>query len=110
MKKAEQTIINAEVKAVMDDMFKEYALLKASDKGVRLRNCSAVVYTTSNYYVLKSYRTVIACIDRRTDTCYDFLRKVYGYTRTSGQHIAKFRKDYGAGKWGCEHEYTWRDC
>ena len=51
----------------------------------------------------------MAAIDVRTDTLYDFLRYVYGYTSTSAQHIAKFDKDYGRGKWGCANRVTYRD-
>lgn len=76
-------------------------------KGKRLRSCSAYVFENDNYYVLRSYNTIIAIIDKATDTMYDFLRLVYGYTSTSAQHIAKFRHDYGAGKWGCEHSYIY---
>lgn len=76
--------------------------------GHRLRSCSATVYSTGNYYVLRSYNTIIAAIDKRTDTCFDFLRKVYGYTATSAQHISKFDHDYGTGAWGCRERMTWR--
>lgn len=110
MTRAEQRAINNEVETVLADMLKEYGNLLASDKGKRLRNCKAVVFSTSNYHILKSYSTIVACIDKRTDICYDFLRKVYGYTRASGGQIAKFRKDYGAGTWGCEKTLIWRDC
>ena len=76
----------------------------------RLRSCSAEVAPVIDaetgellYYVLRSYRTIVAAIDVRTDTLIDFLRYVYGYTSTSAQHISKFAHDYGAGKWGCAH-------
>ena len=62
----------------------------------RLRNCNAKVAEFDNYYVLTSYRTKIALIDKDTNTCYDWLRYIYGYTATSAQHIAKFCDDYGA--------------
>lgn len=75
--------------------------------GTRLRTCSAWVYETKDYYFLRSYNTIVAFIDKITDTCYDVLRLEYGYTSTSAQHIAKFRHDYGNGKWGCEHEMRW---
>ena len=74
----------------------------------RLRVCQAWVYETENYFLLKSYETFIACIRKDNDTLYDVLRTEYGFTRTSCQHIAKFRKDYGAGKWGCEFIITAR--
>lgn len=71
----------------------------------QLRSCSARVYETDTYYVLKSYRTIIACIDKTDNTLYDFLRYVYGYTATSAQHITKFRNDYGSHY---AHTYTYR--
>lgn len=77
--------------------------LRVSDAAVskRLRTCSAHVWETKNYFILQSYNTFIACIEKETDTCYDVLRIEYGYTATSAQHISKFRHDYGSGKWGC---------
>ena len=59
----------------------------------RLRDCNACVLASGNYYLLKSYSTIIAAIDA-DGNLYDFLRYVYGYTSTSAQHIAKFRNDY----------------
>ena len=68
-----------------------------------LRSCSATVFdvvddTTGEilYHVLRSYNTIVAFIDPRTNTLYDVLRLVYGYTATSAQHISKFAQDYGA--------------
>lgn len=82
----------------------------------RLRSCSAEVAPVIDaetgellYYVLRSYRTIVAAIDVRTDTLYDFLRYVYGYTSTSAQHISKFSQDYGMGKWGCANRLTYRE-
>ena len=82
----------------------------------RLRSCSATVFdivddTTGEvlYHVLRSYNTIVAFIDPTTDTLYDVLRLVYGYTSTSVQHISKFSHDYGAGKWGCAKRVTYRD-
>ena len=93
----------AENQMVLDAMewfkSKEHSLIKKK----RLRYCSAWVYIYDDCYVLKSYRTDIALI-RFCDGCmYDFLRYVYGYTNTSGQHLAKFAHDYAAQK-----RYTWR--
>ena len=80
----------------------------------RLKSCTAWVWETDNYYVLQSYDTFIACIDKSTDICYDALRMVYGYTSTSSSHIAKFSKStvyggYSSAKWGCEKQFTARD-
>lgn len=60
----------------------------------QLRSCSAWVYETDNFYLLRSYNTIIASISKQTGEFVDFLRYVYGYTSTSAQHIAKFRNDY----------------
>ena len=70
----------------------------------RLRSCSAEVLETHNFFILRSYNTVVAVIDKLTGNTYDVLRVVYGYTATSAQHIAKFTNDYGNGK-----RYTWRE-
>ena len=78
-------------------------------KGKRLRTCNAYVYETPSFYVLRSYNTVVAIIEKSTDTCYDFLRGVYGYTHTSAQHISKFDKDYSRSKFGCDERVTYRD-
>lgn len=74
----------------------------------RLRSSQAFVYETSHYYWLKSYGTFVAFIDKTTDTCYDILRLVYGYTATSAHHIAKFRSDYGQDKFDTHQSYTYR--
>ena len=67
----------------------------------QLRSCSAEVAQIGNWYVLRSYRTIVAIIDTQTDTLIDFLCYVYGYTATSVKHISKFSQDYGSGRWGC---------
>lgn len=106
MRKAEQMKINNEVMVGLEDMNEDIRKYGFSISR-RLRTCNARVLETPNYYVLVSYNTTVACIDKRTDTLYDFLRFMYGYTATSAQHISKFKNDYGAGKWGCEHEYRY---
>ena len=77
--------------------------------GTQLRTCQAYVYETYSFYVLQSYETVVAIIDKTTDTCYDFLREVYGYSNTSAQHISKFDKDYGRGAYGCKERVTFHE-
>lgn len=57
----------------------------------RLYHCSAYYYETPNFYILRSYNTVIAIYDKRNNNYYDFLRAVYGYTSTSNQHNAKLK-------------------
>lgn len=106
MRKSEQQLINNKVLEAV----KHYN--ESSEKVIKskqLRTCSASVAETDSYYVLTSYKTVIAIIEKTTDTLYDFLRYVYGYTNTSGHHISKFSKDYGDGKWGCIKVLTYRD-
>ena len=74
----------------------------------RLRTCQAWVMETTDFYILQSYNTIVAVIDKEQDMLIDVLRIVFGYTATSAQHIRKFSKDYGKSKWGCEHEITAR--
>ena len=106
MRKQEQIAMNKEVENAID-LFKKSGGVDHK-QGKRLRSCTAYVYESDDYYVLRSYNTTIAIIDKNTDTLYDFLRLVYGFTSTSAQHIAKFDKDYSYGQWGCARRYTWR--
>lgn len=107
MTKKEQLKINEKVEAIFEEVYRIDVHERVS-KCKRLRTCSAYVCKLGRFYILKSYRTIVAVIDTSDDTCYDFLRKVYCYTSTSAQHIAKFRHDYGQGKWGCANVLTWR--
>ena len=104
MRKNEQLKINA---MCIDAWNKAKEQLGTEYNVYRLRTCSARVLETQDYYFLKSYDTVIAFIDKETDTLYDILRYVYGYTATSAQHIAKFNHDYCQGKWGCANEFRY---
>ena len=113
MKKSEQLAINEQVVSLVETFNKtnHYTM-----NWRKLRSCSAEVAPIIDcetgellYYVLRSYRTIVAAIDVSTDTLYDFLRYVYGYTATSAQHISKFSKDYGNGTWGCTHTLTYRE-
>ena len=113
MTKNEQREINQQVIALVNN-FNTTNNYTGNFK--RLRSCSAEVAPVIDaetgellYYVLRSYRTIVAAIDVRTDTLYDFLRYVYGYTSTSAQHISKFSKDYGLGKWGCANRLTYKE-
>ena len=75
----------------------------------RLRSSSAYVIETDNYYLLRSYNTIVAVIDKHNNVCYDVLRHVYGYTATSAKHISKFCADYGIS--GCHNgtRYVYRN-
>ena len=87
LQKIENGIVLQEIEKINAD------LMNGVQSVSRLRSCSACVLATGNYYLLKSYRTIVAAIDADGNV-YDFLRYVYGYTSTSAQHIAKFRNDY----------------
>lgn len=115
MKKSEQLVINEQVLNALN-MLNSDSVSLCNDQWRQLRKCSASVAPAVDketgevmYYVLRSYRTIVAAIDVRTDTLYDFLRYVYGYTATSVQHISKFGQDYGRGKWGCTNRVTYRE-
>lgn len=108
MGKKAQIETNKEVRMAVDRLNEELNYCSIS-VGKRLRSCQAYVYETPNFYVLRSYNTVVAIIEKKTDTCYDFLRGVYGYTNTSAQHISKFDHDYGRGEYGCKERVTYRE-
>lgn len=95
-----QVQINHVVENALERMNNEF---RWYDNAERLRYCSAWIYKTQNFKVLRSYNTIIACIDMQTGTGYDFLRLVYGYTATSAQHISKFFHDCAA-----QRTLTWR--
>lgn len=82
--------------------------LKGCVKGVRLNRCTAYVFETPNYYILQSYSTYVAVLHKDSNTLYDVLRIVYGYTATSCQHISKFGQKYGQGEWGVSNKYVAR--
>lgn len=108
MKKQEQLEINEKVLEMMYRTENEVKNVTETE-WYRLRSCQAYVANIGNISVLCSYNTIIAIIDHTTDTLYDFLRYVYGYTATSAQHIAKFNHDYCNGYWGCENRLTYRE-
>ena len=72
----------------------------------KLRSCSAYVAETKDFFILKSYNTIVAFINKYTGQKFDFLRYVFGYTSTSAQHISKFFSDYGDFRISV---YTYRD-
>lgn len=93
MKKQEQLSINSKIELDMDK-FNEVFCNTPEDKmppKVRLNNCQAWTQDFECVTVLWSYNTAVAVYEKSTDTLYDVLRAVYGYTATSAQHIAKFR-------------------
>lgn len=75
---------------------------------VQLNKCEAFVWPLSHFYVLQSYATFVAAIDKTTDTLVDVLRTEYGYTPTSARQISKFKHIYGGAAYGCNTEYIAR--
>lgn len=108
LSKKEQIESNKEVLTALD-RYNEEVKGTILHHGTRLRTCQAYVYETPSFYVLRSFNTVVAIIDKSSDICYDFLRGVYGYTSTSAHHISKFDKDYGRGTYGCKERVTYRE-
>lgn len=109
MTRKEQYYINLEAEKIWKQASEDYY---SEDFGnipcKRLRSCNALVYETSNFYILRSYDTMVAAIDKRNNYCCDMLRKEYKFTRTSAMHIAKFIRDYTPYEvWNCPR-YTWR--
>ena len=93
MKKQEQLSINSKIELAMDkynEVFYDTPEYKMPPK-VRLNHCQAWTQCFEGFTVLWSYKAAVAVYDKSTDTLYDILRAVYGYTATSAQHIAKFR-------------------
>ena len=91
MKKEEQARVNAMVLEAMNEFNKTPIRVVST---ARLRRCKAIVIEIDDYIILRSYKTMVAFIDKRTGVLYDVLRLAYGYTATSAQHIAKFAHDY----------------
>lgn len=107
MKKAEQQIINAKVEEFVERF---NANSETWSVAKQLRSCQAKVYIYDSFYILQSYGTIVAAIDRDTGIGYDFLRYVYRYTAASAKHISAFFHDYSRSGYYPETVYTWRAC
>ena len=75
-----------------------YYAFNNGKKRCKLYSCNAWILEFQGILVLVSYDTPIA-VYAYNWSLYDCLRVVYGYTATSSQHIAKFRK------WLAENNY-----
>lgn len=105
MTRQQQINTNDLVQYHYDVALYEYEQLSWSNRNwKKLRHCTAEVCETENYYILRSYNTIVAVVNKYNFNVYDFLRMVHGYTATSAQHIAKFAHDYGNMV-----IYRWRD-
>lgn len=100
MTKYEQKCANLDATIHHDEFRDILHMVSTSLQNVQpLRSCSAKTFDLVDdttgvvlYHVLRSYDTIVAFVDTRTNTMYDVLRLVYGYTSTSAQHIAKFHR------------------
>ena len=83
-------------------------VFKTGKKRCRLYSCNAEIWECTGILVLVSYGTPIAVY---TDewSLYDCLRVVYGYTATSSQHIAKFRKWLAENNYPVQYEVRFKD-
>ena len=110
MKKSVQYALNNKALAIWENAISEYNEGKGVKKEIRLFTCKAQILETENFYILRSYNTLVAAYDIRHIELTDVLRYVYGYTATSAQHIAKFR-NYVYHKehlgWGSIDEYRY---
>ena len=105
MKRFEQVNMNIAIENEVEKIVAEF--YNGNKFGKPFRSCNAWVYETENYFILRSYNTIVAAIHKESKIMYDFLRAVYGYTATSAQHISKFRHDYTPYPWDYP-VFTWR--
>ena len=95
MKKSTQIAINEAVISAME-RYEKYAAENIGYDSVKpFRYCDAKVIKHGPFILLQSFKTIVAIIDEDR-RCFDFLRKVYGYTQCSATQIAKFCRDYDA--------------
>lgn len=108
MKRIEQYKINCEAYYIWEQAMDQYLHEYGNITSKKLRSCNAIVYETTDYYILQSYETPVAVIVKSNRTLIDMLRKVYKFTRTSAQHISKFKHDYTPYPWNYP-VLTWRE-
>lgn len=96
-KMIDQMVENENVNSILNELdCIPYSRTVASQTLDCLVPRQAYTYEVGHFAILISYNTEVACIDFSTGICYDYLRKVYGYTATSAQHISKFMKKFEA--------------
>lgn len=111
MGKKEQAELNLFISTRFDKAYDEFMDFMKDNRSIEMQPlyyCNAHIIRLDNYILLKSYNTVVAFIDIKSQEFFDVLRLVYGYTATSAQHIAKFRRKY-ADYFIKNNIYTWRD-
>lgn len=104
MKKSEQIAINE--RCIEHEFFANNQLnLVQNPNWKQIRKCQAWYTTTDDYYILKSYNTIVAAIFKPTKVCYNFMRHSFDFTTladsnnpgfTTTQHVHKFMKEYEA--------------
>ena len=99
MNKVEQYKINCKAVYIWKEALEQLLIEHDEITPKKLRSCQAVVYETSDYYILQSYNTLIAVIVKENNTLIDMLRREYAFSRTSVQHISKFSHDYTPYPW-----------
>lgn len=91
MKKIEQLRVNDTILEALEE-YNKYSKTANCTYPLRLDYCTAETFGVGyRYTALRSYNTIVAFYDYETDTLYDVLSYVYGYTATSAKHISKFR-------------------
>lgn len=104
MKKAEQERINNYIMKSLDTFHAKGAQNHFNYDEIRLHHCSAYVYETEDYYVLRSYSIIVAFIVKKNGDFINFFRYVCANDlkskeykgATTTQHIRKFCRDYQA--------------
>lgn len=94
MTKKEQLEVNDTALQLWHCAIKEYKKQVITCKVHKLRHCDAKVYETEHYYILQSFKTLVAAICKDTNEVTDVLRYVYGYTQCSGRQISYFFHDF----------------
>lgn len=108
MKRIEQYKINCEAVYIWEHATNQWLQEYGNISRKKLRSCNALVYETTDYYILQSYETLIAVIVKSNYTLIDMLRHEYKYTSTSAHQISKFRHDYTPYPWNYP-VLTWRE-
>ena len=94
MTKEQQLEINDSALELWHHAIVEYRKQLRTVKKHKLRHCDAKVYETDNYFILQSFETLVAAIEKTTNEATDVLRYVYGFTRCSTRQISYFLNDF----------------
>lgn len=95
--------INSEVELMYYDAINEYYNKFIDSKPLRNR-ANVYVIETENYYLLRSYTNVIACIEKVSGNCYDAQAKTIIPTKENEVYLRWFTEDYGSA----QRKHIWR--